>query len=125
MIQAVDCSKYSEVSFQGLCHSMLSILHQIYIVNAPYLIPDTHLCQLQTWFFPAKPSCIQLYIKTKPSRHSAVKPGCHWLVRLWPSSSSYYPGYPMKKLTSYHKGKRPIASNRLFKLTTNRGAQRW
>ena len=61
----------------------------------------------------------------KPSRRTSVKPGGHRPTRLWLLSSSYYPGYPMKKLTSHHKGRRPIASNRLLNLTTNRGTQRW
>ena len=63
--------------------------------------------------------------KSKPSRCTSVKPGCHWPARLWPSLFSYYPDYSMKKLTSYHKKKKPIASNRLLNLTTNHGAQRW
>ena len=61
----------------------------------------------------------------KLSRRTPVKPGYHQPARLWPLSSSYYPGYPMKKLMSHHKGRRPIASNRLLNLTTNHGAQRW
>ena len=61
----------------------------------------------------------------KSSRYTPVKPSHHWPARLWPLSSSHYPGYPMKKLTSHHKERRPIASNRLLNLTTNHGAQRW
>ena len=58
----------------------------------------------------------------KPSRRTPIKPGRHWPARLWPLLSNYYPGYPMKKLTSHHKERRPIASNRLLNLTINRGA---
>ena len=36
---------------------MLSILHQIHIVD----VLDIYLCQLQTWLFPAEPSYMQLY----------------------------------------------------------------
>ena len=54
MIQAVDYSKYSEFFIWGFCHLMLSILHQIHIVNAPYFTPDIYPRQLQTRFFPAK-----------------------------------------------------------------------
>ena len=61
----------------------------------------------------------------KPLRRTPVKSGRYWPARLWLLSSSHYPGYSMKKLTSHHKGRRPIASNRLLNLTTNRGAQRW
>ena len=121
MIQAVNYSKYSGSSIRDLCHLMLSILHQIHIVDTP----DTHLRQLQTWFFSAKPSCIQSCIKTKPSRRTPVKSGRHWPARLWPLSSSHYPGYSMKKLTFYHKKRRPITSNWLLNLTTNRDVQRW
>ena len=123
MIQAVDYSKYFESSIQGLCHLMLSILYQIHIFDALYFTTDTHLCQLQTQFFPAKPSCIQSCIRTKLSRRTPIKLSRHRLARLWLLSSSHYLGYPMKKLTSYHKGKRPIASNRLLNLTTNSGVQ--
>ena len=94
-------SKYSGSSIRGLCYLMLSILHQIHIFNAPYLTPDTHFCQLQTRLFPAEPSCIQSYIRTKPSRRTPVKPGRHRPTRLRPSSSSQYPDYPMRKLTSF------------------------
>ena len=61
MIQAVDYSKYSRFFIWGLRHSMLSILHQIHIVDAP----DTLLCQLQTRLLPAALLCIQSYIRTK------------------------------------------------------------
>ena len=117
----MDYSIYSRSSIQGFCHLIFSILHQIHIVNAP----DIHLYQLQTWFFSAKPSCIQLCIKTKSFRCKPVKPGCHWSARLWPSLSSYYLCYPIKKLMSHYKRKRPIAFNKLLNLTTNCSAQRW
>ena len=120
MIQAVDYSKYFGSSIQDFRHLILSILHQIHIVDAP----DTHLCQLWTRLFPDKLSDIQLCIRIKLLRLIPVKPGCYQFARLWLLSSSHYPGYPIKKLTSHHKGKRPIASNRLLKFTTNRGAQR-
>ena len=71
---------------------------------------------------PHTSNCIS---KLKPSRRTPVKLDCYWPARLWFLSSSHYPGYLMKKLTSHHKGRRPIASNRLLNLTTNRGAQRW
>ena len=64
-------------------------------------------------------------IRTKPSRRIPVKLGCHWPTCLWPLSSNHYPGYPMRKLTSYHKERRSIASNRFLNPTTNRSAQRW
>ena len=71
---------------------------------------------------PHASNCVS---EQKPSRRTPVKPGCHWPARLWLLSSSHYPGYPMKKLTSHHKRRRLIASNRLLNLTTNCGAQRW
>ena len=37
----------------------------------------------------------------------------------------HYSDYPMRKLTSYYKGKRSIASNQFLNLTTNSGAQIW
>ena len=46
MIQAMDFSKYCGSFIQNLCYLMLIILHQIHIVDAPYLIPDTYLRQL-------------------------------------------------------------------------------
>ena len=101
MIQAVDYSKYSGSSIRGLCHLMLSILYQIHIFDASYLTPDTHLRQLQTRLYPAESSCIQSYIRTKPSRRTPVKPGRHRPTRLRPSSSSQYPDYPIRKLTSF------------------------
>ena len=64
-------------------------------------------------------------LEAKSSRRTPVKPGCHWPTRLWSLSSSHYSGNPMTKLTSHHKERRPIASNRLLNLTTNRSAQRW
>ena len=121
MIQAVDYSKYSGSFIRRVCHWMLSILHQIHIVD----VLDTYLCQFQIRLFPAKPLCIQLYISCKLSRHIFVKSGYHWPARLWFSLFSLYPGYPIKKLTSHYKGRRPIASNWLFNLTTNRDIQRW
>ena len=69
---------------------MLRILHQIHI------------------FYNSRPgsssqsfhasNCI---IRTKPPRRTPVKLGCHWPARLWPLSSSKYPDYPMRKLTSF------------------------
>ena len=96
MIQAVDYSKYSRFSFLGLCHRDTPQR----LIDAPYLTPDTHLRQLQTRLFPAEPSCIQSCIRTKPSRRIPVQPGCHWPAHQWPLSSSQYPDYPMRKLTS-------------------------
>ena len=124
MIQAVDYSKYFGSSIQSLCHLILSILYQIHIFDATYLTPDIHLCQLQTRLFPVKPSCIQSCIKTKPSRRILIKPSCYWPAHLQLLSSSQYLGYPIKKLTSHHKRKRPIASNRFFNLTINCGVQK-
>ena len=51
MIQAMDYSKYSGFSIQGLRHLMFSILHQIHIIDAP----NTPFRQLQTWLFLAEP----------------------------------------------------------------------
>ena len=79
---------------------MLSILHQIYIMDALYLISNIYFCQLQTRFFLAKSSCIQLCIKTKPSRHILVKSDYYWPACLELLSSSHYFGYLIKKLTS-------------------------
>ena len=61
MIQAVNYSTYFGSFIQSFCYLMLSILHEIYIIEAPYLTPDTHFCQLQTWLFPAKSLYIQSY----------------------------------------------------------------
>ena len=95
MIQAVDYSKYSGFSFLGLRHRDTPQR----LIDAPYLTPDTHLRQLQTRLYPAKSSCIQSCIRTKPLRRTPVQPGCHWPARQWPLSSSQYPGYSMRKLT--------------------------
>ena len=122
MIQAVDYSKYfgSEVfviqysvSYTRYTLLMLRILNQIYtFVNfrLGFSQPSPHAS-----------NCI----RTKPSRHISVKPGHHRPARFWLLLSSHYPGYLMKKLTSYHKRGKLIASNRLLNLTTNRDAQRW
>ena len=70
---------------------------------------------------PHTSNCVS---KPKSLRRIPIKPGCHRPARLWLLSSSHYFGYPMKKLTSHHKEKKPIASNQLLNLTTNHGAQR-
>ena len=102
------------VSYTRYIPYMLRILHQIHIF-------------INSKLGPSQPSlyasnCIS---KPKPSRRTSVKPGCHWPARLWLLSSSHYPSNSMTKLTSHHKRRRPITSNRLFNLTTNCGAQRW
>ena len=74
-----------------------------------------------------QPSLYAFYCVSKPklSRSTPVKPVWHWPARFWLLSSSYYPGYPIEKLTSHHKGRRPIVSYRLLILIINRGAQKW
>ena len=92
---------------------MLRILYQIHIfVNSrlDFSQPSPHISNYVS--------------ELKPSKNTPVKPGCHQLARLWPSSSNHYPGYLIKKLTSYHKGKRAIASNWLLNFITNCDAQR-
>ena len=93
---------------------MLRILYQIHI------FVNSRLDSSQL-----SPHASNRISKSKLLRHKPVKPGGYWPVRLWPLSFSHYPGYPMKKLTSYHKGRRLITSNRLFNLTTNCSTQRW
>ena len=94
---------------------ILSILQQIHIFNTPYLIPNTYL-----WYFisyirytffstldSALPSRVFMHliaIRTKPSRCTSVKPGYHRFAYLWLTSSTHYPGYPIKKLTSITRG---------------------
>ena len=105
---------WCSVSYTRYTLLMLRILHQIHI----FVNSRLDFSQLS----PHASNCI---LEPKPSTYIPVKPSCHWLARLWPLSSNYYPGYPMKKLTFHHKGKRLIASNWLLNFTTNRGAQRW
>ena len=71
---------------------MLSILHQIHIFF------NSKLGSSQPSFYAS--NCI----RTKPSKHTSIKLGCHWPARLLPLSSSHYLGYSMKKLTSITKG---------------------
>ena len=84
----MDYSKYSRFFIRGLCHLMLSILHQIHIFF------NSRLGSFQPSFYAS--NCI----RTKPSRRASIKLGRHWFTRLWLSSSSHYPGYLMKKLMS-------------------------
>ena len=59
MIQALDYSKYS--GFFILSLRQRFTLQRL--IDAPYLIPDTHLPQLQTWLSQPEVSCIQSYIR--------------------------------------------------------------
>ena len=102
---------------------MLRILHQIHIFNAPYLTPDTHLrysVSYTRYTFSMLRILHQIHIfvnsrlgstqpsphasnrisEPKPLRRTPVKPGRHRPTRFRPSSSSQYPDYPMRKLTS-------------------------
>ena len=101
------------VSYTRYTLSILRILYQI------YTFINSRLGSSQPSFYAS--NCI----KTKPLRHTPIKPGCHRPTCLWLSSSSHYSGYPMRKLTSYYNKRRPIASNRLLNLITNHGTQRW
>ena len=93
---------------------MLCILHQIHI------FVNSRLDSSQP--SPHAFNCVSV---PKPLKHTPVKPGCHRPACFWPLLSSHYPSYRIKKLTSYHKKKRPIASNQLLNLTTNCGTRRW
>ena len=131
MIQAMDYFKYSGSSIRGLCHSMLSILHQIHIFDAQYLTPDTHLHQLQIHFFVnSRPG------STQPSPHASNCVSKPSLQDVHPSSlvAIDLPANGLRHLANtlaiqwgswrLHK-RRPVASNRLLNFTTNRGAWRW
>ena len=109
-----DTHHWCSASYTRYTLLMLRILHQIYI----FINFRLDFSQLS----PHTSNCIS---EPKPSRCTSVKLGCHWPARLWFLSSSHYPSYSMKKLTSHHKGRRPIASNRLLNFTINCGAQRW
>ena len=65
------------------------LMHQI------YLFVNSRLDSSQP-----SPHASNRVSEPKPSRRIPVKPGRHWPTRLWPSSSSQYPDYPMRKLTS-------------------------
>ena len=104
---------WCSISYTRYILLMLHILYQIHI------FVNSRLDSSQP-----SPHASNHVSKPKPSRRIPIKPGRHWLARFWPLSSSHYFGYPMKKLTFHHKGRRPIASNRLLNLNTNRGTQR-
>ena len=75
------------VSYIRYIFLMPRILHQIHIFfnfRLGFSQPSPHAS-----------NCI----RTKLLRHISVKSIYHWPARFWLLSSSYYPGYPMKKLT--------------------------
>ena len=90
MIQAVDYSKYSRSFIQGFCHFMFSILHQIHIsLSTPdSALPSRALIHLIVYQNQAFKTYNRLAWLPLASRH-------------WLSSSSQYPGYPMRKLMSF------------------------
>ena len=81
---------------------ILWILHlRPLLFEAQYRTPDTHLCQLQTFFYPDESLYIQSCIRTKPSKHIPIQLGCYQPSCQWLLSFSQYLGYLMKKLTSF------------------------
>ena len=103
---------WCSVSYTRYTLSRLCILYQIHIF-------------VNSRFSSSQPSpYASNHIRTKPSRRTPVKPSHHWPTRLWFLSSSHYANYLIRKLTFYYKGKRPIASNQLLNLITNRDAWR-
>ena len=105
---------WCSVSYIRYILLMLRILHQIHI------FVNSRLGSSQP-----SPHTSNHVSEPKLSRCAPVKPDYHQPARFWLLSSSNYPGYLMKKLTSHHKGRRSIASNRLFNLATNCSAKIW
>ena len=96
----LGCGLFQILWIRGFCHSMLSILHQIYI----FINSRLGLSQLGPHAFNCIRTKSSRRTPVKPSRRTPVKPGCHRSTRLWLLSSSYYFSYPMKKLTSITRG---------------------
>ena len=79
---------WCSVSYTRYTSLMFRILYQIYtFVNSRL-------------GFSQPGSYVFNYIRTKPSRYTSIKPGCHWPTHFWLLSSSHYLGYLMRKLTS-------------------------
>ena len=113
MIQVVDYSKYFRFFILGLCHLMLRILHQIHIVY------NSKLGSSQPSFHAfnciSEPSLQDVHPSSPVAISLPAFGFCHLATTLTIQWRSWH----------LHKGRRPIASNRLLNLITYRVAQRW